>query len=75
MEDCKKSLKNAEKNKKLEKNNRKCKTIAKKLGEAKYINVKKCFENNYPKTRYKITSKGIRLFEKFFSDIQILKDN
>jgi len=47
----------------------------KKLGEAKYINVKKCFENNYPKTRYKITSKGVRLFEKFFSDIQILKES
>ena len=47
----------------------------KKLGGAKYINVNKCFENNYPKTRYKITSKGVRLFEKFFKDIQTLKKN
>ncbi len=47
----------------------------KKLGGEKYINVNKCFENNYPKTRYKITSKGVRLFEKFFKDIQTLKVN
>ena len=47
----------------------------KKLGGAKYINVNKCVENNYPKTRYKITSKGVRLFEKFFKDIQTLKKN
>jgi len=47
----------------------------KKLGGEKYINVNKCFENNYPKTRYKITSKGVRLFEKFFKDIQTLKKN
>ena len=44
----------------------------KKLAETKHINVKKCFENNYPKTRYKITSKGVRLFEQFFKDIQKL---
>ena len=47
----------------------------KKLGGEKYINVNKCFEKNYPKTRYKITSKGVRLFEKFFKDIQTLKKN
>ncbi len=47
----------------------------KKLGQEKYINVKKCFENNYPKTRYKITSKGVRLFEQFFKDIQTIKEN
>lgn len=41
-----------------------------KLKEAEYIEVKKAFENNYPKTTCKITKKGIKAFEKYVSDIQ-----
>jgi predicted transcriptional regulator len=41
-----------------------------KLKDAEYIEVKKTFENNYPKTTCKITRKGIRAFEKYVSDIK-----
>ncbi len=41
-----------------------------KLKEAGYIEVKKAFENNYPKTTCKITKKGTKAFEKYVSDIQ-----
>ncbi|MBK9329333.1 MAG: transcriptional regulator [Sphingobacteriales bacterium] len=41
-----------------------------KLKEAEYIEVKKTFENNYPKTTCKITKKGIQAFEKYVSDIK-----
>ena len=41
-----------------------------KLKEAEYIEVKKAFENNYPKTTCKITQKGINAFEKYVIDIK-----
>ena len=41
-----------------------------KLKEAEYIEVKKAFENNYPKTTCKITQKGINAFEKYVNDIK-----
>ncbi|MDB5225957.1 MAG: transcriptional regulator [Bacteroidota bacterium] len=41
-----------------------------KLKDAEYIDVKKTFENNYPKTTCKITKKGIKAFEKYVSDIK-----
>ncbi|MFN8261825.1 MAG: transcriptional regulator [Chitinophagales bacterium] len=41
-----------------------------KLKEAEYIEVRKSFENNYPKTTCKITKKGIKAFEKYVSDIK-----
>lgn len=41
-----------------------------KLKDAEYIEVKKSFENNYPKTTCKITKKGLRAFEKYVEDIQ-----
>lgn len=41
-----------------------------KLKEAEYIEVKKAFENNYPKTTCKITKKGINAFEKYVNDIK-----
>ncbi len=41
-----------------------------KLKDAEYIEVKKTFENNYPKTTCKITKKGIKAFEKYVSDIK-----
>ncbi|HQG38962.1 MAG TPA: transcriptional regulator [Chitinophagales bacterium] len=41
-----------------------------KLKDAEYIDVKKSFENNYPKTTCKITRKGLKAFEKYVTDIQ-----
>jgi len=41
-----------------------------KLKEAEYIEVKKSFENNYPKTTCKITKKGIKAFEQYVADIK-----
>jgi DNA-binding MarR family transcriptional regulator len=41
-----------------------------KLKDAEYIDVKKSFENNYPKTTCKITRKGQKAFEKYVTDIQ-----
>lgn len=41
-----------------------------KLKDAEYIEVKKSFENNYPKTTCKITRKGLKAFEKYVEDIQ-----
>ena len=38
-----------------------------KLKEAEYIDVKKSFEKNYPKTTCKITKKGLKAFEKYVS--------
>ena len=45
----------------------------KKLKEKKYIRVKKTFENNYPKTKCKVTEKGKNCFKKFFQDLQSYK--
>ena len=41
-----------------------------KLKEAEYIDVKKAFVNNYPKTTCKITKKGMKAFEKYVEDIK-----
>ncbi|MCB0508726.1 MAG: transcriptional regulator [Bacteroidetes bacterium] len=41
-----------------------------KLKDAEYIEVKKSFENNYPKTTCKITKKGQKAFEKYVEDIK-----
>ncbi len=41
-----------------------------KLKDAEYIEVKKSFENNYPKTTCKITKKGLKAFEKYVEDIK-----
>ena len=41
-----------------------------KLKDAEYIEVKKSFQNNYPKTTCKITKKGIKAFEKYVEDIK-----
>jgi len=41
-----------------------------KLKDAEYLEVKKSFENNYPKTTCKITRKGLKAFEKYVADIQ-----
>jgi len=42
----------------------------KKLKEAEYIEVEKSFENNYPKTTLKITSKGKKAFEDYVNAIK-----
>ncbi len=41
-----------------------------KLKEAEYIDVKKAFVNNYPKTTCKITKKGMKAFEKYVENIK-----
>ncbi len=41
-----------------------------KLKDAEYIDIKKSFENNYPKTTCKITKKGLKAFEKYVDDIR-----
>jgi len=40
-----------------------------KLKEAKYINVKKSFRNNYPLTTLQITETGINAYEKYMEAI------
>ena len=47
----------------------------KKLKEEKYINIKKKFTNNYPKTSCSITEKGKNKFEEFFKNLITLKEN
>lgn len=42
----------------------------KKLQEAGYINVKKTFKNNYPKTMLSITEKGVTAFESYVDDLK-----
>ncbi len=42
----------------------------KKLQEAGYIQVKKSFLNNYPNTTLSITSKGMKAFETYVSDLK-----
>ena len=41
-----------------------------KLSEAGYIKVKKSYRDNYPHTSCKITSKGIKAFEKYAESLQ-----
>lgn len=43
-----------------------------KLKEVEYIDVKKTFENNYPKTTCKITKKGMKAFEQYVQDLKII---
>lgn len=47
----------------------------KKLSDAGYILVNKGFENNYPKTNCKITTKGKIAFEAYFNAINSYKNN
>jgi hypothetical protein len=42
----------------------------KKLAESEYISIAKSFENNYPKTKLKITKKGILAFENHFKNLK-----
>jgi hypothetical protein len=42
----------------------------KKLQEAEYVKVKKTFKNNYPNTTISITSKGIKAFEDYVSNLK-----
>ncbi len=42
----------------------------KKLQEAGYIQVKKSFLNNYPNTTLSITTKGMKAFETYVSDLK-----
>ncbi len=43
-----------------------------KLKEAEYIDVRKTFENNYPKTICRITKKGAKAFEQYVQDLKII---
>jgi len=47
-------------------------THARKLEEAKYIAVKKTFENRVPKTVYRLTEKGRRAFERYLNHMEAL---
>jgi DNA-binding MarR family transcriptional regulator len=42
----------------------------KKLQDAGYIQVEKTFRNNYPNTTISITSKGIKAFENYVSNLK-----
>ena len=42
----------------------------KKLQEAEYVKVKKSFKNNYPKTTISMTSKGIKAFEDYVTNLK-----
>ena len=47
----------------------------KKLKEEKYIEIKKTFSNNYPKTSCSITKKGKIKFEEFFKSLIKMKNS
>ena len=47
----------------------------KKLKEEKYIEIKKTFSNNYPKTSCSITEKGKIKFEEFFKNLIKMKNS
>jgi DNA-binding MarR family transcriptional regulator len=47
-------------------------THARKLEEAKYIAVKKTFENRVPKTVYRLSDKGRRAFERYLNHMEAL---
>ncbi len=47
-------------------------THARKLEEAKYIAVKKTFENRIPKTVYRLSDKGRRAFERYLNHMEAL---
>jgi len=42
----------------------------KKLQEAEYVKVKKTFKNNYPNTTISMTSKGIKAFEDYVTNLK-----
>jgi predicted transcriptional regulator len=42
----------------------------KKLQEVEYVKVKKTFKNNYPNTTISITSKGIKAFEDYVTNLK-----
>ena len=47
----------------------------KKLKNAGYIKIEKTFQNNYPKTKCRITSRGRKSFEHFFNTLKAYKDS
>ena len=47
----------------------------KKLKGVGYIKIKKTFQNNYPKTKCRITSRGKKSFEQFFNALKAYKDS
>lgn len=47
----------------------------KKLKGVGYIKIEKTFQNNYPKTKCRITSRGKKSFEKFFNTLKAFKDS
>ena len=47
----------------------------KKLKNAGYIKIEKTFQNNYPKTKCRITSRGKKSFEHFFNTLKAYKDS
>ena len=47
----------------------------KKLKGAGYIKIEKTFQNNYPKTKCRITSRGKKSFEQFFNTLKTYKDS
>jgi len=47
----------------------------KKLKGAGYIKIEKTFQNNYPKTKCRITSRGKKSFEQFFNTLKAYKDS
>ena len=47
----------------------------KKLKGVGYIKIEKTFQNNYPKTKCRITSRGKKFFEQFFNTLQTYKDS
>lgn len=47
----------------------------KKLKNAGYIKIDKTFQNNYPKTKCRITSRGRKSFEHFFNTLKAYKDS
>tara|TARA_B100000287_G_scaffold60898_1_gene53203 strand:+ start:454 stop:906 length:453 start_codon:yes stop_codon:yes gene_type:complete len=46
----------------------------KKLKGVGYIKIEKTFQNNYPKTKCRITSRGRKSFENFFNTLKAYKD-
>ena len=47
----------------------------KKLKGVGYIKIEKTFQNNYPKTKCRITSRGRKSFEHFFNTLKAYKDS
>ena len=47
----------------------------KKLEDSNFIKIQKKFENNYPLTSCKITSKGKKSFELFFESLKAYKQD